>query len=326
MKRLIWYIIFLFIPFFETDGQNVQVTSSFDSTRIYIGDQIKYTITIDQPSEINLTLPFFKDTIYKNIEILTGPEIDSLFADSGRIRIIEKYLITSFDSGFYQVPPVFAEVRSEGGLKRFYSDYAHLEVIRVKIAPADTTAKFFDIIAPYNAPVTVGEILPWALIAAIAGVVIWAIIKYLRNRKKNRPEVKPDIVRDPAHIIAFHDLEKLNKEELWQKGEIKKYYTRLTEILRQYLEDRYNVYSLELTTAETLLALVKSGFKKDETYNQLKEVLSVADYVKFAKYIPLPDENELHYKNSWSFVQATKVIETTSVDVVDKDEIKEVRQ
>jgi hypothetical protein len=90
--------------------------------------------------------------------------------------------------------------------------------------------------------------------------------------------------------------------------------------LRQYLENRYNVFSLELTTAETLEALVKTGFKKDGTYTQLKTVLNGADLVKFAKYKPEPEENELHFKNSWDFVLETKTDEVISSEDKDKKE------
>ncbi len=99
-------------------------------------------------------------------------------------KIIQKYLVTSFDSGRYQVKPVFVEAKNEGGLKRFYSDYSPLEVMRVKIAPPDTTQKIFDIIKPYKAPVTLGEMLPWILLVILAGAIIWAVIRYFRIHKK----------------------------------------------------------------------------------------------------------------------------------------------
>jgi len=306
MKRLVFNISFLLALASVSFSQNVTVTSAFDSARIYIGDQIKYTVTVDQPASLNLTLPVLKDSLMKNIEILSGPLFDTAQSSDGMIRITEKYLITSFDSGFYQVPPVFAELKNEEGIKRFYSDYSQLEVIRVKIAPADTTARIYDIISPYRAPVTIGEIIPWVLVAALAAALIWAGIRLLKKLRKKKPDEEEIVIKDPAHIIAFRELEKLRDDQVWQKGEIKLYYTRLTEILRQYLENRYKVYSLELTTGETLDALVKTGFKKDALYNQLKTILTGADLVKFAKYNPEPAEHDTHYQNSWSFVQLTK--------------------
>ena len=319
MRRSILYIILLLSSWPGISGQDVKVTSSFDSSLIYIGDQIKFTITVDQPSGLSLTLPFFKDTLCKNIDIISGPVFDSTVSDNGRIKILEKYLITSFDSGLYQIPPVYAEMKNEAGIRRFYSDYSHLRVARVNIAPADTSLKIFDIIEPYRAPVTLGEIIPWALVIALAGLLTWAAIRFIRKLKKNKAGIEVVINPDPAHIIAFRELEKLKSEQLWQKGEIKIYYTRLTEILRQYLENRFSVLSLELTTSETLEALVRTGFKKDGSYNQLKTVLTGADLVKFAKYKPEPAENDLHFKNSWDFVEDTRLAEVSPAENTDKN-------
>src|SRR5512133_3458253 len=119
--------IFLFISVYTSAiGQEVKVTSSFDSTKIYIGDQIKYTVTLEKPSDLKLRLPVLKDTICKNIDIVSGPKTDSVAAGNGRIRIIQKYLITSFDSGRYHVKPVFVEAKNSGGIKRYYSEYSML--------------------------------------------------------------------------------------------------------------------------------------------------------------------------------------------------------
>jgi hypothetical protein len=311
MKNLI-ISIFLFIStVYSSLGQEIRVTSEFDTSHIYIGDQVKYTITVDQPADVKLILPSFKDTLCKNIEIISGPVVDSSNKD-GRTKIIEKYLVTSFDSGLYRIPPVFAEKKDENGLKRFYSDYSALEVMRIKIAPADTTIKIYDIIKPYKAPVTVGEILPWVLLIAILGFIIWFVIRYLRKLRESKKGAEKIIINDPAHVIAFRELEKLREEQLWQKGEIKTYYTKLTEILRQYLENRFRVFSLELTSSETLDALLKTGFKKDASYNKLKSVLTGADLIKFAKYNPESSENESHFQNSWDFVFATKENEMLS--------------
>ena len=323
MKKLS-FSVFLFILFISSSiGQDVKISSLFDSTRIFIGDQIKFTITVEKPSSLRLIIPIFKDTLCKNIEIISGPKTDSISSQNGRVKIVHKYLITSFDSGRYQVPPVFAEAKEEGGLKRYFSDYAMLEVIRVKIAPADTTLKIFDIIEPYKAPITVGEVLPWVLLIILAAGIVWAIVRFLRNHKKSEKDIDIFIPSDPAHVIAFQELERLKAEELWQKGEIKRYYTVLTEILRRYLENRFRVYSLELTTAETLETLVKTGFKKNGTYNELKSVLTGADLVKFAKYNPVATENESHFQTSWNFVLATKENELASEPIEEKISVKE---
>ncbi|HPT22485.1 MAG TPA: hypothetical protein PLR88_11100 [Bacteroidales bacterium] len=322
MKRFLFSIFILFSLVFVTKGQDVSVKASFDTTRIFIGDQIKFTITVDKPSDLRLSLPFYKDTLCKNIEILSGPVVDSTKKD-GRTTIIERYHITSFDSGSYQLSPVIAESYVNNELKRFYSDFSKLEVIRVNITPADTTMKIYDIVNPYKAPVTLDEILPWVFIIALLCAIAWFVVRYVKNHKRVKTDEQPVTNPDPAHVIAFHELEKLKADELWQKGEVKHYYTRLTEILRQYLENRFGVYSLELTTEETLKSLLKTGFKKDESYNQLKTILTGADLVKFAKHKPDASENEMHFQNSWNFVDSTKVIEVMESTVDNKDKEKE---
>lgn len=305
MKRTFIIMLFINLCFAALPGQEVKVSAAFDSAKIYIGDQIKFTITVDKPVSYPLSIPVFRDTIRKNIEILSGPSVDTTVLKDGRIRIREKYLITSFDSGFYQVPPIYAELRSESGIKRFYSDYSNLEVRRVKIAPPGAASKIFDIVKPYNAPIGLGEILPWVVLFLLVSAAAWYLIRYIRNRRMKRSGEEPVINPDPAHLIAFRQLEKLKEEKLWQKGEIKKYYTRLTEILRQYLENRYRIFSMEMTTVETLAELTRSGFRDDENYRKLRTILTGADLVKFAKYNPEPSENDLHFDYAWEFVKFT---------------------
>ena len=302
-------LAFCFVLIFQSGlkGQDVSVTAAFDSTRILIGDQIGFTVNIDQPSGISLALPVLKDTLTGKIEILAGPRSDTIELGSERIRIVEKYLVTSFDSGFHRVDPVYAEISGADGIKRFFSDYSVLEVSRARITPPDS-AEIFDIAGPYRAPLTAGEVLPWALLGLIVIALVWLIIKLIRRLKKEKKEVTKPVVAEPAHVIAFRELSLLRDEQLWQKGETKKFYIRLTEIVRQYLENRYNVNSLEMTTSETLDALVKTGFRKNESYSRLRSVLNQADLVKFAKYRPDPVENDTVFNESWEFVEATRLM------------------
>ncbi len=319
MKRYITAFALLISFFSGSPGQDVSVTASFDTSAIFVGDQITFSIAVEKPADLDLAIPRLRDTVIKNIEILSGPDIDSSTVTDGRIKITEKYLVTSFDSGRYIIDPVYAELKQADGLKRFYSDYSYLEVMRVKITPPDTATKFFDIIPPYRSPLAIEEIIPWVLYGLLALIIIWFLIRLIKrfNGKKAGQEIP--VVTEPAHVIAFRELGKLKDEKLWQSGEVKKYYTRLTEILRQYLENRYRVFSLELTTAGTLESLVRSGFKKDARYNRLKSVLTEADLVKFAKYKPGPSENESNFDEAWQFVSETKEEPAVTTDVKEKE-------
>lgn len=307
---LTFFMLCLF-RFVNLTGQEINVTAKFDTSRIYIGDQVNFSVIVEQPARLQLPLPLFRDTLVKNIEILSGPEVDTTAISDSLVRITGRYLVTSFDSGFYMVNPVYVELRSEGGVKRFYSDYSILEVARVKITPPDTAAKIFDIIGPYRAPLTLGEVMPWILLGILAGAIIWLIFRFGKKLGRKKKELPVIIISEPAHVIAFRELERLKDENLWQSGETKKYYTRLTEILRKYLENRFSVFSLEMTTSETLDALIRTGFRKDDSYALLKSVLNGADLVKFAKYRPETSENEVHFENAWKFVSNTKKEEAT---------------
>jgi hypothetical protein len=307
MKRLSAILIYIYVSLSCVKAQEVKVTAVFDSTRIYIGDQTNFTVTIDKPVSYILSIPIFKDSLQKNIEILKGPSIDTSFLKDGRMRIRQKYLVTSFDSGYYQVPPIFAEMTEEHGVKRFYSDYSPLTVMRVKLTPPDTASKIFDIISPYKAPLTVGEVLPWLFLFLLLCGAVWYLIRIIKKMRMKKSGEVVVVNPDPAHVIAFRQLEQLHEDKIWEKGDLKGYYTRLTEIIRQYLENRFKVYSMELTTVETLAELTKTGFREDETYRKLRTVLTGADLVKFAKFNPEPSDNELQFSYAWDFVEATKL-------------------
>jgi hypothetical protein len=206
MKKSGFIIFFILIAVTGVYSQDIKVTAAFDSTRILIGDQVNFVVTVEQPSGQVLNIPEFRDTLIKNIEILKGPSIDSVSLGQGRVRITEKYLVTSFDSGYYKIDPVYVEVKNSSGINRFYSDYSLLEVMKYKIAPADSTAKIYDIVAPYRAPITFNEIMPWIIVILIIGALVWVATVYYKRFRNRSKEIKEVIFHDPAHVIAFRDL------------------------------------------------------------------------------------------------------------------------
>lgn len=309
MTRLLFICIALTVMFFagtlSASGQDVSVKVRFDTTQVLTGDQLWFTVTLEKPEGERLSLQRFADTLAGKIEILRGPVSDTV-RESGREIVSERYLVTSFDSGRYEVPPVFAEVAGESGVKRYYSDYTYLVVNRPETAPADSTMKFFDIVGPYRAPVTAGEILPWILAVAMITAIAWFLERYYRNRRKpGSPETEEIQVESP-HVIAYRSLEKLKGEKLWQKGKYKEYYTRLSEILRNYIDMRFGLNSLESTTYEILRDFEAVAAGKREAADALKQVLTLSDMVKFAKLVPDSSDCELSIEQSWSFVSLTR--------------------
>jgi hypothetical protein len=156
-------------------AQEIRVTSKPDTSAILIGDQTGFTVTADIPAGVSATLSGAADSLAGKIVILRRDPRDTAISSDGSMKITDRYLITSFDSGSYAIPPFYAEVASGDSLLRYFSDYSFLDVVRPDIAPQDTTDVIFDIIPPRGAPVTFREVLPWIVIALIAALIVWLL-------------------------------------------------------------------------------------------------------------------------------------------------------
>ncbi|MBT3242530.1 MAG: hypothetical protein HN352_05230 [Bacteroidetes bacterium] len=285
-------------------GQEVTVKSSIDTTQILIGDQVNILLEIDQPKEKNLAFPVFKDTLVKMLEVLNVSGIDTVQANDGRIQLRQRLLVTSFDTGFYIIPSFYfvdQETRDS-----FRTEALPLEVFTLEI---DTTKGITDIKLPYDVPLTFLDILPYIIVGLLLiGLII--LILYIRHKRKQKPEpvavrVKP---AEPAHLWALRSLDALVNEKLWQKGKIKLYHSRISEIIRFYIEYRFNTPAMEQITSEILIACEKNDSISDELTHKLGELLELSDLVKFAKWAPVPDENERSLEIAYDFVLKTKQI------------------
>jgi hypothetical protein len=146
--------------------------------------------------------------------------------------------------------------------------------------------------------------------------------------KKNKPLLPTRTSIEPAHVIALRNLDLLKEAKLWQQGQVKQYYTNLTDIIRIYIEQRFEVPAMEQTSDEILASLRKIAIEDESCFAALKEILLLADLVKFAKALPLPNENESNILNAYLFVNHTKEIDKPAVapntDIMGNSEGKEV--
>jgi hypothetical protein len=143
-------------------------------------------------------------------------------------------------------------------------------------------------------------VLGIAFILALIGLVIYLILK----KKRKGYVFKPPVVQ-PAHVRAINELDKLKAEKIWQQGREKEFYSKLTDILRHYIYEREGVNAMEMTSGE-ILNEVRKLQEVDSVYDNLKQILSTSDLVKFAKYKPYPDENDLSLVNAYFFVNQTR--------------------
>ena len=134
--------------------------------------------------------------------------------------------------------------------------------------------------------------------------IAWETLNDPLKKEKYDKTEDPKI---PAHIFALEALKQLDREKVWQSGEVKLYYVRLTEILRKYIERRFFIDALEMTTGEIVEAMEKRKMS-EEYIESVKNTLTLADLAKFAKHKPLPDEHANAMTKSVEFVELTKIV------------------
>lgn len=275
------YIIFLF--FSTTLFSQKLVETKIDVTKNKIGAQFNLTLKTEVDTLSQVTFPKGKN--FGKLEVIRDYVIDTIKKGS-HYELIKKYGLTQFDSGKYYVPSLRVLIDK----KMFLTDSILVEVANVQV---DTLRqKMYDIKSIAEASSSKSWIwkllLILLLIAGIGAFVYWFV--KIRQRKKIEAEVYKTPIEKATNLLNI-----LEKKELWQKGEIKDYYSELTDIARNYIEEAIEIPAMESTTSELIEGLRKASLKKkmvlsQETIENLERVLKQADLVKFAKSKPLDFE------------------------------------
>ena len=263
-------------------AQQKQVLTSIDTTKNKIGAEFKLTLKTTVKTTSKVAFPNLKNI--GPLEVIESYPIDTV-KKNDQIELIKKYGLTQFDSGRYTIPAVKILIDK----KPFFSDSIKVEVANVAV---DTLKqKMYDIKGIIKAQDSWGN---WWLYLLITLVIIGAVAYwYLKIRKK---PVAPEVVIYKTPIEkATSLLNTLEQKELWQKGDVKAYYSELTDIARNYIEEAIAIPAMESTTAELVAGLKAASQKKkmklsQETIENLERVLKQADLVKFAKSKPLDFE------------------------------------
>ncbi len=299
--------------------QRVSVKTTIDSSALLIGEQTVYHIEVSGPASLKYVFPTFPgDTLVSGLEILNRGKLDTISINSERIELKTDYLITSFDTGLYYIPPV----KILAGADVIESNNLGIKIMTYEVDTAKM--EVYDIKGVQKPPFVLSdywvETCIFLLFYALVLLIIWFYLRKKFPRLKGEPIESENLL--PPHVVAIMELDRLKAEKIWKFGKNKKYYTELTDIIRKYIERRFQFNALEMTTDE-ILVLFKRDKSTQSVYQNLSQILQLADLVKFAKIEPLESENELSMINSYLFVNQTKQEEVKTIDEQKEELIKE---
>lgn len=303
MKKKIFFLLCLLICLISgAKAQNVVVDAEIDSVQRLIGQQAKIKLVVSYDANKRLVMPNFEKEIVEGVEILERKADTLVLNDGKRLSVTHEYTVTSFDTALYVIPPF--EVLVEGN--PYFSQELAMAVYTF---PVDTTNvdQFFGPKDIWQLPLEWQDVRS-SVIYSILFVVfiialVWVIISYRNNKPIIRIiKIKPKL---PAHIVALNELERIKNDTEWRKCDnSKEFYTAITDALRLYICERFGFNATEMTSDEIIENLKKHQDK--EAVNELHEILSTADFVKFAKYNPPMNENDRNLMGIIEFVEKTK--------------------
>ncbi len=323
--KLIKNIVWSFIGLLFLLGGNAMaqqrplIDVSIDSAAILIGEQtvLHLTVTADQDRPVQVIIP--NDTLMAGVELLNLSKADSTQIENNRLVIKQDLLITSFDSALYLLPPL----KVIDGVDTVYSNQVALKVSTLPVN-AENPEEYFDIKQVWKPPFVWADYLPillGILLILLLAAAAWYGWKRWKEQKSLIP-FKKEEPKLPPHEQAIKELDAIREQKLWQQGLSKAYYTQITETLRRYIDGRFGINAMEMTSGE-ILDLIRQNDEAKPLYENLRQILSLADFVKFAKMNPLPDENDLSLANAYRFVEQTKPVEEEAKPAEESTELKQ---
>lgn len=300
MRRLI-FIILLFITGNSILFGQVTIQARIDSSMLLIGDQTKIRFEVTQDENTKVQFPVLSDSIVQGIDIVEIEKPDTVELDNGQLKINTNIVVTSFDSALYYIP----SLKFIAGKDTFESNPLSLKVYTI---PVDTAKGIYDIKPVYNAKINWKLVIIIVLISLLSIAILIFLFIYLKKRffTKQYIEEKRFEPTIPPHVTAIKELDRIKNEKIWQQGRLKEYYTDVTTVLRQYIEHRFMVAALEMTSDEILDSVNLLQIADESVQNTLKQILLLADLVKFAKWVPSSLEHDTTLNNAYLFVDVTK--------------------
>jgi len=260
-----------------------RLDTSVDTTVVTVGDRVTMTVSVEHPAGSRAELP---DSLsLGSFEVLgVEPLPDQAAGDA--VRSGWKLTLTAFELGELEIPSFPVEIeRADASVDSLTTDPW---VIRVESVGADETGDIRDIRGPLGIPIARWILAMWLVLPWLAVALLYLLAKRLRPKGKDTPRPALGDLARPAHEVALEALEALERSGLLERGQVKEYHIAASDILRTYVEARFRVEALEMTTREVLEGLGRVG-AGPRFLEGLRAFLEACDLVKFAKARPSAD-------------------------------------
>lgn len=283
-------------------AQDAKVNVKTDVNKILVGDQLRLFLEVTHNTKQDrLQWAVIPDSFNK-LEVVEKGKIDTAL-NGDIVTYKQRLLVTGFDSGVFVIPQFVFPVIPNGSTA--YTIQTDSIPILVQTVEVDTSKGFVGIKQIMQVKSTWLDYI-WYIVGALLfiGLGIFVFVYFIKNKKVAAPVAAPPPPVETLQEQALKMLDKLEQRQLWQNNRIKEYYSELTDIVRSYIEARFDVPTLELTTDEML-----SNARKHKELNRhvelLGSILYTADLAKFAKAEPLPQEHMDAMDNARKFVNTT---------------------
>ena len=305
MKKGLLFIAILIISTVASAQVDTTRFSRLSRDSILIGDQVELILNLQMNEGDGFLIASRSEQLAPGVETIKGMTFDTLSIKKGKVDIQAHMTITSFDSGSYALPPLLALIQnSTGEVDSLLYKGPELYVNTIPIDTATYVIK--DIKGQIGYPLTFKEILPWLLLALLIAALVYLVIRLINARRNNLTLFGKPVQKDPPHIVALRDLEKIRKQKLWQNNKQKQFYTAVTDTLRYYISERFGIMTMERPSGEMLEDLKKQDIEPG-TFDKMEKLFGRADLVKFAKYEASAEENEETIPDAVQFVNSTYV-------------------
>ena len=329
MKIKLCFLLYIFITIFscvqEVNEQGTEV--EYEINKEYISGPIKVNFKVDRTEisladNINLVLEVIVDKEYELGLPVFGEKLEQFgivdyynekpqLIDEDHIKAGCSYVLEPFLSGEYKIPPMKIYFRTGGDLAEGVEEGSHeIETEEITITVTSLLQEDYEnlSIKPIAGSIDPPPAsLPWYLFL-IAFIIIAGSVTGLFLYKKARDEERNRIITIPAHEHAYNELRKLVAKKYIEKQEYKLFYYKISNILRHYIENRYNLHAPEQTTEEFLDIIYKKehGLFNSEQKELLKDFMVHCDMVKFTDIIPSTEEVQKTFNTCKDFIENTR--------------------